>query len=72
MESVSKLPATMRPPITASPAVNEPVTVFSHPMITGPKKPPIVPTELMNAKPPAAPSPSGNAEESTRRFREKR
>src|SRR4029079_11329177 len=40
--------------IASSPAENDPVSSVSHPMMYGPTKPPLVPMELMNARPPAA------------------
>ena len=42
------------------PALNDPVTSFSHPIMEGPKKPPAVPTALMKARPPAAATPVRN------------
>src|SRR4051794_5347434 len=42
------------PAIAASDADADPVSSFSQPKIVGPTNPPIVPTELMNASPPAA------------------
>lgn len=43
--------------IAANPAVNEPISSFSQPMMAGPKNPPMVPMELMSARPPAAAAP---------------
>src|SRR6516164_2979057 len=54
---VNTADSTIRQAMAANPALNEPVKSFSHPIVTGPKKPPNVPTELMKASPAAAPMP---------------
>jgi len=43
--------------MAASPAENDPVSSLSHPMTYGPTNPPVVPMELMKARPPAAAMP---------------
>ncbi len=48
--------------INSRPLLNEPVRSLSQPIVNGPKKPPRVPTELMNARPPAAAVPGRNRE----------
>ena len=44
----------------SSPAENDPVSSVSHPITYGPTNPPVVPMELMNARPPAAAMPVRN------------
>jgi hypothetical protein len=45
---------------TTNPVLKDPVVSLSHPIVTGPTKPPSAPTEFMKARPPAAATPDRN------------
>src|SRR5262245_1749366 len=53
----SAVASTRKPLIARRPAENDPVSSVSHPITYGPTNPPVVPIELMNARPPAAAMP---------------
>src|SRR5215469_4392937 len=56
-EEVRAVATIKKPAITTRPGEKELVRSLSHPMRKGPRNPPIVPIELMKARPPAAATP---------------